>query len=695
MKRFYRLAIGVFLSGVTTTAYASGGDTSLANVAIDEVELAQVETLDVFGYRLNMLGTSISAAEGIVGSQEISSRPLLRSGEILEFVPGMVVTQHSGSGKANQYFLRGFNLDHGTDFSTMIDGMPVNMRSHGHGQGYTDLNFIIPELVDEIHYRKGPYYAEIGDFSGAGAAEFSIKKSLAESQISVMGGEFGYRRLYAAYESDLAAGKVMLGLETQTYDGPWTDINEAVGKTNLIARYSTSMPGGTFALTLMGYENQWNAADQIPTRAVERQLIDRLGSLDDDVGGESSRYSLSAQWQNPDWKINAYLIDSQLNLFSNFTYFLDDPIRGDEFEQVDDRQLIGGEIKRDLVATLMDRPVTHMFGIQVRHDRIDEVGLHKTRARERLKTTRSDAIDETSVALFAQSDLQLTESFRGHLGVRRDYLSVDVDSNLSQNSGDADDHMTNLKAGFSYQVSELIETYVNIGQGFHSNDARGATIAIDPTTAEIAEPVDLFVRSEGAEIGIKFFNHDRYNISASVWHLELDSELLFVGDAGNTEASRASVRSGFELASYLWFADGWSVDTEWAWTKSRFTQAQAEEGKYVDGSLPFVASAGITYAPAQAGFHGNLRLRHFGARHLDSFGLHRGGEASVVNMGIGYRWGRSSLGLDVFNLLGSDDNDIEYFYSSRLAGEPEGGVEDLHFHPIEPRSLRLRFEYWF
>lgn len=687
-----RIVVSAFVGAFFGAAVCS--DAASANAVINQGELAQIETLIVYGHQLNLLGTSVAAAEGVVGSREIENRPVLRIGEILEFVPGMVVTQHSGSGKANQYFLRGFNLDHGTDFSTTIDGMPVNMRSHGHGQGYTDLNFIIPELIHDIHYRKGPYYAEVGDFSGAGAAEFSVKNSLASSQLSMTGGEFDYRRVYAAHHSMVASGQLLLGLEAQTYDGPWTDINEAVEKTNAVVRYSTAMAKGTFSLTLMGYDNQWMAADQIPSRAVEQQVINRLGSLDEDVGGESSRYSVSGQWQSPEWKINAYIIDSQLNLFSNFTYFLDDPINGDEFEQVDDRQVIGGEIKRNLARIIAGKPVTHTFGVQVRHDTIDEVGLYKTRARERIRTTRTDAIDQTSIAFFAQSELQLTEKIRGNLGARYDYLAVDVHSNLVQNSGDAGDGMANIKAGVSYQLTDSVEAYVNIGQGFHSNDARGATIALDPMTGEIAEPVDLLSRSEGAEVGLKLFDRDRYNISASLWHLQLDSELLFVGDAGNTEASRASARSGIELAGYFWFAEGWSVDTELAWTRSRFTEAQ-EEGKYVDGSVPFVASAGIAYAPAHTGFHGSLRFRHFGARQLDSYGLQEGEKTSLVNLGIGYRWQQLSLGLDIFNIFNSRDHDINYFYPSRLVGELEGGEEGLHFHPVEPRNLRLRFEYSF
>lgn len=663
-----------------------------ANAAPNNSEMLLVENVTVYGYRTDLLGTSIAAAEGIIGSAEIAARPVSRTGEILEFVPGMVVTQHSGSGKANQYFLRGFNLDHGTDFATSVDVMPINMRSHGHGQGYTDLNFIIPELIQDIQYRKGPYYAEVGDFSGAGAAQFALKNSLDKSEVNLTAGDFDYQRLYTATQLDLDSGSLLLGVEAQRYAGPWTDIDEDVDKTNLLVRYSSRLAGGEFSLTAMGYRNRWNSADQIPQRAVDQGVIDALGSLDTDVGGDSSRYSLSSQWINQQWAVSGYLVDSDLNLFSNFTYFLDDPINGDEFEQVDDRQLMGGEIVRNWQADLAGKSTTNKVGVQVRHDAIDEVGLYKTRARERLPATRVDAIDETSLSLFAQSEVQLNEKLRAHLGVRHDYLTVDVQSDLAQNSGDASDGMTNVKGGLSYSINDQLETYINLGQGFHSNDARGATIVVDPVSGELTDPVDLLSRSQGAEVGAKLFDSKRYSISTSLWHLELDSELLFVGDAGNTEASRASERSGVEVASYFWFAQGWSIDTELAWTRSRFTDKEMEEGKYVDGSLPFVVSAGISYAPAATGFHGALRYRHFAARVLDSFDQHQADATQVVNLGLGYRWQQWSVGLDILNLFDSTDHDIDYFYPSRLSGEADEGVEDLHFHPVEPRSLRVRLQ---
>lgn len=688
------LARNILFSVISTYTIAAGATAEeptnnyLANNLV-------VETVLVQGYRVNLLGETLSASEGVVGSEEIASRPILRTGEILEFIPGMVVTQHSGSGKANQYFLRGFNLDHGTDFNTSVDGMPVNMRTHGHGQGYTDLNFIIPELINSIDYHKGPYYADVGDFSGAGSASFSLKDKLNEKLISVTLGENNFSRLLATGDINLTNGQLILGYEHQGYDGPWSMIDEDVHKDNFVGRYATSLADGDFAVTFMAYKNRWNSADQIPDRAAQEGLIDSLGSLDTGVGGESSRYSLSTSWKNDNYSAHAYAIKSSLDLFSNFTYFLDDPINGDQFEQVDERNIFGGEISKNWSGEFSGKNIDYKVGGEFRYDDIGQVGLYHTREQQRLSTTRKDAVDEASLGLFSQATLEVNDQFHLHLGARYDFYKVDVDSNIVENSGDANQGKLSLKAGASYKISDHLETYVNIGQGLHSNDARGATIKQDPVSGEASDPVDLLVPSTGAEIGVKLFDADHFNISTSIWYLRSDSELVFVGDAGNTEASRASERYGNEIAAYYWLDNRWNLDLELAWTRANFTENQSIEGEYVEGSVPFVASAGITYGSPTNGLHSSLRYRYFGARRLDSFDEHQAKATSTVNFGLGYGWEKINLEVDVLNLFDSNDHDIDYFYTSRLQGEPSEGVDDIHYHPVEPRTVRVKAEYRF
>jgi len=679
----------VYLTGLCLLPLSGLSATALAD------DLDKIERLEVRGRQINTLGHSTSASEGIVGAAEIESRPLLRTGEILEFVPGMIVTQHSGSGKANQYFLRGFNLDHGTDFNTRVEGMPVNMRTHGHGQGYTDLNFLIPELLGEIRYAKGAYYPEVADFSGAGAAQILLADELAYRQVGVTLGEYGYQRLVATQDMKTEVGRFILGTELQAYDGPWSDIKEDVSKINVVGRYLTKLNGGDFSLTMMAYDNSWNSADQIPARAVESGLIDFYGSLDTDVGGEASRYSISANYDAGNWQANAYAIRSTMDLFSNFTYFLNDPINGDEFEQVDERTIWGGDIKRDWQMSLAGTQINYSLGADVRYDDIGAVGLYNTKARERLSTVRLDEVQELSTGLFGKLEWLPADQWRLNLGLRYDYFDVQVDSDNPLNSGDASDGMLSLKAGASYLVNDNLELYMNAGQGLHSNDARGATIKVDPVTGDPVEKVDLLVRSNGGEFGVKYYDRDFINFSAALWFLELDSELLFVGDAGNTEPSRASERYGAEITAYYWLNDDVSLDMELAWTRARFTENELDEGKYVDGAVPFVGSAGITYRPDGDGWYTSVRLRYLGERILDSFDEHKADDTTLVNLALGYQLSGFDTKLELLNIFDSKDHDIDYFYESRLAGEPAEGVEDLHYHPVEPRMVRVSVSYRF
>ncbi len=648
----------------------------------------QLDRITVVGRRLNLVGEAISASEGSVGPDEIDARPRLRSGDLLEFVPGLVATQHSGSGKANQYFLRGFNLDHGTDFATFVDAMPVNMRTHGHGQGYTDLNFLIPEAVEELDYRKGTYYADVGDFSSAGSARFRLADTLPRSLAEGAVGEEGYLRGVVLDSIDAGAGSFLYGTELQRYDGPWTNIEEDVEKINLMLKYSAEIGDGRGALTFLGYDNQWNSPDQIQQRAVDQGLIDDLGSLDTTVGGESSRYSLSADWTGAafggQFAASAYAIDYDLSLFSNFTYFLDDPVDGDQFRQLDDRRIYGFALSQQWEAGRSRWRV----GAEGRFDDIDRVGLFRTRARQPVSTVREDAVEERSLGVFAAGEFRFTDALRGYAGQRHDRYDFDVDArSLPVNSGTTDDSATSLKASLAWKPIDPLELYASYGQGFHSNDARGTTISIDPVSGEPVDPVDPLVDSEGYELGARLYYSDRLHATAAVWRLDLDSELLFVGDAGTTEGSRPSRRDGIEVGLYWFGSRYFEGDFEASYTDAAFTD-EDPAGAEIPGSIPLVVSAGLT-GRLDSGWFATLRLRHFGSFPLIEDDSVESDGSTLVNLRIGKDWDRLGLSLDVLNLLDSDDHDIDYFYASRLPGEPADGVEDIHFHIFEPRTLRL------
>ena len=662
-------------------------------VHADPLSMHLIERIQVKGRQTLLSGSASTASEGLVGNVEIAQRPLLRTGELLEFVPGMVVTQHSGNGKANQYFLRGFNLDHGTDFATYVDGMPVNMRTHGHGQGYTDLNFLIPELVDTLHYQKGAYYGDSGDFSAAGTARFGLLDHTANiAQLTI--GEFGYQRLLAANTATVGEGKLVTAGEVQTYEGPWQDISEDVKKVNTLARYNQALGEGQLSITAMLYKNTWHAADQIPQRAVQAELIDLFGSLDTSVGGESARYSLSARYVSDEWNISGYAIRNSLALWSNFTFFLNDPVNGDQFEQTDDRWVYGADITRHWHQQFLGKPLEHRVGAQVRVDDIAEVGLFNTQNRRRLSTVRTDSVEQVSASVFSHSSLQLSNDISAHLGIRYDHIRANVDDKIATNGGSASDGLVSVKAGVRYHINDTWQGFVNFGQGFHSNDARGTTTTSDPISGEEVTPVDFLVRTTGAEIGLRFFDFSALNASIALWYLEMDSELLYVGDAGTNEPSRPSRRYGAELAAYYWLDNRWSLDMELALTHARFSSPAIDEGDFIDGALPSVASLGMTYN-AQEAWQLSLRVRHFGPRTLDSFNTQRSSSNTTVNLNYGHQWDRLSLDIGLFNLFNSRDSDIDYFYASRLTDEPLEGVEDIHTHPLEPRALRLSLSYVF
>ncbi|MGF1644392.1 MAG: TonB-dependent receptor [Thiotrichales bacterium] len=651
-----------------------------------------LETIEIRGHHEVLVGEAVSASEGIVGQAEIASRPMLRSGEILETVPGMVVTQHSGTGKANQYFLRGFNLDHGSDFRTEVDAVPVNMRTHGHGQGYTDINFIIPELVERIDYKKGPFYASVGDFSGAGAANFSLASALDKNLLHLGLGEDGYLRLLAANNLKVNNGSLLLAYEGNRYDGPWVDIEEDLRKHNFYLRRAWRSGENGYYLTLMGYDNQWNSADQIPERAVESGLIDRLGSLDTSVGGESSRYSLAARMKNARWDSTLYAMRYDMDLWSNFTYLLDDPVNGDQFQQVDSRNIYGADIRRRFANDMALTPTRHTLGLQLRFDDIDEVGLHRSVNRTRVASVRSDKVRQGSAGLFWEASSQWTSQLRTNAGLRYDFYDFDVDSLQPVNSGQADDGIVSAKFNLAYSFSPAWELYSGLGQGFHSNDARGVTIKVDPVSGDAVDAVDPLVRSLGAEIGLRFNHGEKLNASIALWALKLDSELLFVGDAGNTEASRASERQGVEFTAYYRVTPHLTLDSEIAWTRARFSEDAEGEGNRVDGSLPLVISLGAAWESSQ-GWFAAARLRHFGERTLDSFDDVKSDTSTAVNLRLGKQLRQLEFGLDVLNLFDSKDHDIDYLYASRLSGEIADGVEDIHFHPLEPRTLRAYVNY--
>ena len=667
---------------------AAGGISGSLAAGLPAVGL---EEIVVTAQRADLIGQVESASQGTVLREQLETRPTLRPAEVLEVVPGLIVTQHSGDGKANQYFLRGFNLDHGTDFATRVDGIPVNMPSHAHGQGYTDLNFLIPELVDRVEYKKGTYYADEGNFSAAGAADIHYLRKLDHPWMaSLAGGQDGYwRGLVGASFKGAGNDDVLLGGEYGNNDGPW-DLSEGYRQASGLVKYTHGDTRSGWVLTGMGYSGHWHATDQIPLRAVEDGSISRFGNIDPTDGGETHRYSLSADWYKPlgagQIRANAYSIDYKLDLLSNFTYYTN-PVHGDQFEQLDDRVVYGGTMAYEQATTFLGRVGKFTSGFQYRYDDINPVGLYYTQGRVRYAKVRQDQVRQASYSVYLDQDMRWTPWFRSELGMRADYFHFDVQSNLPANSGKNDAAIVSPKLVLVFGPWAKTEYFLDVGRGFHSNDARGTTITVDPNDGVTpVSKVNPLVSAVGAELGLRTALIPKIQLAASLWTLHLDSELLFTGDGGTTEPSRATKRYGVELGVYYLPLPRLVIDADLAWSHARFSEFDPV-GDRIPNAVESVASVGVAY-DADRGFFGGARLRYFGPAPLIENASVRSSSTAIVNLESGYHLTSAcSVNLSVFNLFDRQDNDITYYYQSQLRGEA-APVADIHFHPVEPRTLR-------
>ena len=667
------IAAGFALHGL---AAAQNGDASLG-------------TVNVQSSRNSMLGEAGTASEGVVTQQQLDARTVYRPGELLEAVPGLIVSQHSGEGKANQFYLRGFNLDHGTDLRTTVDGMLVNQRSHSHGQGWTDVNFLIPELASLLDYRKGPFFAAEGDFSAAGAVNVKYANSLDQGIASFGVGQNGYARTLLANSPKWRDGTVLYALELMHNNGPFT-VGDNYRKRNGVLRYSEGSEGNGFNVTLMGYSAKWHATDQIPLRAVQTGKIGRFDSIDQSGGGEASRYSVSGAWRqstgSTSSQVNAYVVRSRLDLFSNFTYFLDSAVNGDQFAQPDRRTTTGINASHSWSSTFLGRSSENTAGVQFQNDNINN-GLYSSVARQIISTTRADRIVERSLGLYFDNTTQWTEKFRSVAGARVDTFSINVNSNNPANSGNASASKVSPKLNLIFGPWSKTEFYASNGMGFHSNDARGTTLTQDPKTGNPADKVQPLVRSKGLELGVRSELVTGLQSSLSVYRLDFDSELIFQGDAGTTRAGRASRRTGFEFSNYYKPYRWLTVDADIAFAKARFRNNDPV-GNRIPGAVEGVASLALA-VDGLGPYFGALQMRYFGPRPLLENNSIRSKSTATLNGRIGYKFNpKLKLELEGFNLTNRKDSAIDYYYASQLKGEA-AAVSDIHFHPIETRSFRL------
>ncbi|WMW81407.1 TonB-dependent receptor [Undibacterium cyanobacteriorum] len=648
-----------------------------------------IHRVSIDGSRSSLLGLLDAANAGSIGQKKLEAMVTYRPGELLEAIPGVIVSQHSGEGKANQFYLRGFNLDHGTDLRTTLDDMPVNQRSHSHGQGWTDMNFLIPELAARIDYKKGPFSASNGDFASAGSAAITYANRLSQNIFTGTVGQNNFQRALLAGSPEFGAGNILYAVEATHNDGPFIK-GDQFRKLNAVLRYAEGFANNGYNLTAMLYRGQWNATDQIPLRAVDAGQLNRFDSIDKSDGGEAHRYSLSGTWRRTSsddaTKFSAYLIHKQLDLFSNFTYFMDDPINGDQFSQPDKRVTSGLNASHTWHSHINGNNTDLTIGAQLQNDNIFN-GLNKTKQRALLSNVRLDHIVETSIGTYLDLSTRWSEVFRTNAGLRYDHYRFDVLSDSVENSGRSSDQLFSPNFNIALGPWRKTEFFINVGNGFHSNDARATQTRLDPQSLEKTDRSPGLVRSHGKELGLRSELIPQVQTSVSLYRLDFDSELSFVGDAGTTEAGAPSRRDGIEVSAYYQAQNWLNLELDAAYAKARWKNAVAGQDRIV-GAIEGVVQFSAIFDKLGP-WSGALRLRYFGPRALLEDNSVRSKSSAILNGRISYKINPGlKLELEGFNLANRKDSAIDYYYASQLKGESQP-QDDIHFHPLEPRSFRL------
>jgi hypothetical protein len=707
-------------------------DQALATNAAAGSAPGSLQEITVTAKRLELLGTAATASEGIIADEELQLAPQYRPGQLLETVPGLIVTLHSGEGKANQYLMRGYNLDHGTDLETYVDGMPVNQPTHAHGQGYTDLNFMIPELTDELIYTKGPYYANVGDFGAVGSVHLTYRDTI-EDQVSATAGTLGFQRIFGAGSQSLAGGNFLAAVEVQHYDGPFVTPDDA-RKENLVLRYSEGDAQNGYSLTGMLYHQVWTNTTDIPLRAITEGFVpDRFGTLDPSDGGHAWRSSLSfndaATLGAGQFSASAFFIDNQLQLFNNFTHYLINPRHGDQEDQFEHRDAIGGTANYTLPLPLGAIQNEISAGVLTRYDLL-YVGRLPSEEQIPLPIADDPAAysNEDQVYLFAgaaylMATTHWTSDFRSILGMRVDYqrgTDIDYMAALHEmagytNGGTAQQALVQPKGSLIYTASDHLEFYASAGRGFHSADLRGVN---QDESVDLGLPHSpLLARQEGQEVGVRATPLPNLALTFAYYNLWQQSETVLDPDVGQDTAGPPSRRYGYELNvtyqinQHLEFYGSYSGDHT-HFTHS-FDDGTGHLGEYISDA-PLATGSLALYLNNLGPWSGGLSFRYLGNYPLSSGpcvnsavehdfgpgytcadaptapGQVDGKGFGEWNLDTHYAFAAGwSASLGIYNLFNKHAAAAEFWYVDRLPGEPSIGVADVHEHPLEPIMARF------
>ena len=663
---------------------------------------------------------------------DLNVRPMRTAQDMLQLAPGLIIAQHAGGGKAEQIFLRGFDADHGTDVAISTDGIPVNMVSHGHGQGYADLHFTIPELVESIDVFKGPYFARHGNFSTAGSVLIRTKDRIDRNMVKIEGGAFNTQKVTGLFQLPSSGEHQNTYFAAQFYntDGP-VESEQDFQRLNLFGKfYSHLNETSKLALSVSAFSTAWDASGQIPQRAVDSDLITRFGTRDDLEGGQTGRQNLNLTYtatgeDNSRFLIQSYFSRYNFKLFSNFTFFLDDPENGDMIEQTDDRTILGMNTEYQFTQSIHSMQLMTTFGGGFRSDDI-AVSLWHSPNRRRLTQRVDSGIIERNLFLWAQEELIINPKLRLQLGLRGDYFTFNVEDHLDtlsdetitlpHASGYAQQAMLNPKFNLVYSPHRSTDVFLNFGTGFHSNDARdvviGQTILNLERTfgreglndAQINERltqlnfnwahsgIRTLPRAIGAEIGIRHRFWDRFNIGIAGWGLELDEELVYVGDAGETEISGKSRRIGIDIEGRTQILSWLSADADVNLSIGKFVDEPSDANEIP--LAPRMTSTGGLTAAHPSGFGANLRYRHIGDRPANEDNSITAAGYTVVNIELSYTLGAFKYFAAIENLFDVDWNEAQFDTESRLANEAQS-VSEIHFTPGNPINIQSGISYQF
>jgi hypothetical protein len=704
-----------------------------------------VSTVVVTASRVNLLGQAQTASQGSVTQKEVELRPIYRPGQLLETTPGLVVTAHSGEGKANQYLVRGFNLDHGTDIANFIDDMPINRPSNAHGQGYSDVNFFMPEVAAGLDFTKGPYYASVGDFGSVASTHVKLANEIPD-QIAVSGGTLGMYNVFAGGTHRFSADDRLLGAVYYGHlDGPW-DHPDNFRKYTGILRYSHGVAADGWNVTAMYFKGDGNFTTDQPLRAVDQGLISRWGTLDPTDGNTSERYSLSAHWAGytENWKFasSGYFIHSRMTLWNNFTHFLDDPVNGDQEQQDETRDTFGGQATASW-AQEYGHGITNetVFGLQARND---ELYVDKRHTRQRRVLNYCSQLGDSSLGpgpeapapatlLQLQSDprygymsapigacnadrasmldlgpyvettTRWTPWLRTVIGLREEYYRASDHSFISGFQGSASQTLFQPKGSLVIGPFHQTEFYVSAGRGFHSDDVRGVfgTVPLEGVPAA-AGKTPLMAAATGEEVGVRTNIVPKMQVQVAVFREEFKSELRYNADSGADGANAPSLRQGVELSAQYRPLRWLELNTDLAFSHPRYTGSTAElaafglGGPFIADAPNFIGSFGVlvdNFGP----WFGGLQWRDLGAYPINDGEKHPTDPGySEFNVDLGYRINdHLKLQATAFNLFDTRANAAAFYYAARLPGEPVDGINDYQTHPLEPLSGNIKVTWTF